>query len=112
MLEFLKYLKDDQYDAYFFLPGEKENQIHIEGSLYKDPGEGIGSSNLGHNYHVVLFKEDEEHNVVDLDQFEGVLGCPLEYMSGLLPSDWYGIIARKTTTSSAFVDRLVARLTE
>jgi hypothetical protein len=112
MLDFLTYLKDENYDAYFFLPGEKENQIHVEASLYKNPGEGLGSSALGHNYHVVLFREDEDRNVVDLDQFEGVLTCPLEYISGLLPSDWYGIIARKTTTSTDFLDRLVAKLQE
>jgi hypothetical protein len=110
MLDFLKPLKDEEYDAFFFLPGESDEQIHIELNHYKNPGEKIKGSEIGDWWHIVLFKEGEEGDITNLDNFEAILGCPLEYASTLIPNNWNGMIAKKTTTSDAFVEKLVAKL--
>jgi hypothetical protein len=38
MLDYLKVLQDKEHDAFFFLPGPKEDTIHLEGASYKDAG--------------------------------------------------------------------------
>lgn len=109
MLDFLKELKGEEFDAYFFLPGETQEKIHIEGALYKDPGEQVGGSSLGKEYHVILFKENET-GIYDVDRFDAVFAEPLEYMSSRIPENWYGVMARKTTTSNTFIQKLFDKL--
>lgn len=109
MLDFLKELKGEEFDAYFFLPGETEEKIHIEGAQYRDRGQLLGGSSLGEEYHVILFKENEK-GIYDIDRFDAVFAEPLEYMSGLIPENWYGVMARKTTTSGEFVQKLFDKL--
>jgi hypothetical protein len=116
MLDFLKTLKNEDHDAIFFLPGPKEDSLHIESAVYKNPGEKLGGSPMGDSYHVILFKEDSKNGnevkIYDIDKFEAILAEPLEYISTLIPQDWFGIIARRTTTSEAFIEKTFAKLTE
>ena len=110
MLEFLKVLKEDDHDAYFFLPGPKKDSIHLEGATYKDAGESVGGNDIGESYHVILFKEDDDGELVDIDMFDAIFADPLEYMSGLIPSGIFGIMARKTTTSNNFIQKTFDKL--
>ena len=110
MLDYLKVLKDEEHDAYFFLPGPKDDTIHLEGASYKDAGENVGHSEMGNAYHVILFKEDADGELVDIDMFDAIFMDPLEYMSGLIPSGIFGIMARKTTTSNSFIQKMFDKL--
>ena len=106
MLDFLKPLVGQPHDALFILPGEKEDQLHIETAVYKNPGESVDKSAMGNSYHVILFKEDNDKDgIYDIDQFEAVFCDHLEYASNLIPSKWYIIMARKTTTSNDFIKK-------
>jgi len=112
MLEFLQPLKDRNHDFFTFLAGEEEGAINIMGSEYVNPGEKIGGSSLGDLYHIVLFRDSKENRdeYDDVDTFEAILACPLEYASGLINGGFYGIIAKKTTTSHNLMDKLVAMM--
>jgi hypothetical protein len=79
-------------------------------SQYANPGEKIGGNSLGDLYHIVLFRESKENSEEydDVDEFEAILACPLEYASGLIPGGFFGIIARKTTTSDKLVNKILA----
>lgn len=110
MLDYLKVLQNEEHDALFFLPGPKKDTIHLEGATYKDAGENIGGSEMGNAYHVILFKEDEDGELVDIDMFDAIFSDPLEYMSGLIPSGIFGIMARKTTTSNNFIQKTFDKL--
>ena len=116
MLDYLKKLKDDPegpFDAIFFLPGEKEGEIRIEGNQFKEPGEPIGGSSMGVTYEVVLFKDDTEHDkLYDVDRFEAIFLDPYEYISNLISQDWFGMIVKKTTTSGGFIQRIFDKLQE
>jgi hypothetical protein len=102
MLESLKNFKNQNFDSYAFLPSE-EDQIHFQGSNYVDPGEKLDGSEMGDCYHVILFKEGEDGQVIHLDKFDAILTAPLEYISRLLPDGWLGVISRKTTTSEKYM---------
>ena len=109
MLDYLKPLKNEKFDFLTFLEGDKKDSIQIQGTLYSDPGEPIDVSIHGNSYHIILFKEDKEKpsEYGDIDNFDAVLVDPLEYISGLIPSGWFGIIARKTTTSRPLIDKML-----
>jgi hypothetical protein len=112
MLDFLKVLKSNKVDTIFFLPGDSKNSIDIQTSEYAEPGEIIESSSLGEKWHIILFHCDEKGELINPDKFEAILSDPLEYISGLIPQDWFGILAKKTTTSSCFVEEMFAKLNE
>ena len=109
MLPYLQPIKGTDYDALYFLPDEEK--MHIEAAQYKETSESIENSKMGNKYHIILIKESEE-GFTDLDKFEAILSCPLEYASHLIPSGWYGVIARKTSTSYEFSEEMYNKLSE
>lgn len=110
MLDFLNSLKNEEYDALFFIPGDEEGKVHVEINKYQNPGEKIGGNTFGDEWHIILFKEDVDGSVTNLDNFDAILGCPLEYASTLIPYDWSGMIAKKTSTSKEFVEKVLDKL--
>ena len=112
MLEYLQPLKNEKIDFLTFLAGDEEGKVNIMGSEYANPGEKVGGNTLGDLYHIVLFRDSTENpdEYDNVDDFEAILACPLEYVSGLIPGGFYGIVARKTTTSHKLMDRLLAMM--
>jgi len=108
MLPCLQEMKNVPFDCITFLPNEDEN-VNIESGTLSDVGEPVGGSQLGHSYHIVLFKESEE-GPTHLDKFQAILACPLEYVSWLIPAGWYGMIVRSTTTTQQIADTLYDRI--
>jgi hypothetical protein len=110
MLEFMKEFTD-HYDALFFLPhDENEDQVVVHARKFTDAGESLNATSIGPSWHVVLFETDEEGLAKNIDVFDAILSEPREYISGLIPLDIYGVVARKTTTSKAFLDDFVAKI--
>lgn len=109
MLDYLEPLKKTNYDCLLFIPGEKPGTLHIEGREYNEDDEkdrtNLGGNQLGDNYHILLYKDNEEKGIHNLDLFEGILMDPLEYASRLIPQGWYGIFAKKTASSSDFINK-------
>jgi hypothetical protein len=105
-------MKGEKFDFLSFLEGTKKNSIEIIGTEYANPGEPLDVGIMGESFHVILFRDHEEdpEQYSDAEHFDAVLVDPLEYISGLIPQGWYGIIARKTTTSKPLLDRLLANL--
>lgn len=102
MLDLFKKVSDT-FDALFFVPmDDDETEIYIQTSEYKNKGELIDSTEIGPTWHIVLFKHDGK-KISDLDSFEGIFSDPREYVSGLISSGWYGVVAKKTTTSEKFI---------
>ena len=103
MLEcFREYTGD--YDAILFLPHEEEGKIQIEGKQFANKGEKLDGSEMGDCYQIILFKLDEEDDPIYLEKFEAILTKPIEYISMLIPMDWYGMVCRKTTTSLKYAN--------
>lgn len=103
MLDYLKQFEKQSYDTFMFLPGEKEEDIHIETNEFKEKGNKLGGSNLGDCYDIIIFK-DKKGDVDNLERFDAILIEPLEYISMLIPLDFYGVICKKTTTSGKLMD--------
>ena len=105
--------KKNDHDAFYFVASPKDKQgnynINFEGFKYKDPGV-YETFDLGQMYHVILYREDKEGLTIDLDLFEGILLDPYYYVSKLIPGGWYGVVAKKSTTSHGFVNEAYAEL--
>jgi len=110
MLKFFETVKD--YDTLCFIPVEgQNNSLNIIVSQHKNAGEPVGGSPMGPEWHVVLFKSENDA-VGDLDHFDAILTDPREYVSSLIEQDWYGMVSRKTTTSKEFVEKVLTSLKE
>ena len=108
MLDYLQPLKGHDVDFIMFFEGSQPNSIKVEGSQYEDRGTPVGGNDLGHAYHIILMKDHPTEDKFDkFDSFEAILACPLEYISGLIPEGWYGVIAKKTTTSEPMYQRML-----
>ena len=103
----LGYLEDiEGFDALFFLPQDDEDDIRIVANKYKNPGKEIEGNSIGNWWHILLFKCNDESGAVEhLDTFDAIFSDPREYISGLIPQGWYGVFAKKTTTSDAFINK-------
>mgnify|MGYP003325314268 FL=1 len=102
MLDFISIFKNnikDDFDIIQFLSGETKDSIEVSAAEYKEKEEYVESSPLGKKYHILLFKEDESGKLIHPDMFEAILTDPYEYISELIPQDWCGVIAKKTTNS-------------
>jgi hypothetical protein len=107
MLDFLKEIDNDVDMIKFFPHDELDNALEITGEKYKEPAESIDGTTVGPAWHVILFQwDDEKGKVINQDKFDAILSEPREYISGLIPQDWYGIIARKTTKSTKIVNEM------
>jgi hypothetical protein len=102
-------IKDSNFDCLTFMPSEDDN-VKIEAGQIEHKGEKVGGSALGDSYQILLFKENEEGDPTEIDQFNAILGCPLEYASFLIPAGWYGLIMKHTTTSPEIVEDLLGRI--
>lgn len=108
MLPFLEEFKGQDNDVLQFLPGDDEGDIVLQSGKYIDEGTPIGGSTLGDAYHINLLKFNKEGDP-EFDSFDSILVDPLTYMSHIIPAGFYGIIARKTTTSKEANDDVYSK---
>ena len=116
MIEPLREIKNDPdgpFDIIYFLPGDNEDEVNIQVSKFRNPGEKIGGNQIGDAYEVVLFKDNIEEDVLDnIDRFEAIFSEPCEYISNLILQNWFGMVVRKTTNSGKFVQNVFDKLNE
>jgi hypothetical protein len=106
MISQLKDLTED-YDIIRFLPTENEDQLYVDVLRYKEQANCIGGSPLGKEYHILLFRFDEEENTKDLDLFDAILIDPRVYVSHILYDGWYGAVGKKTENSRKIFDDMM-----
>jgi hypothetical protein len=108
MIEPFKQISSD-FDVLFFLPHDEDDKVHIEAARYGKKGKLVDNSEIGPTWHIILFKTDE-NGIKDKDVFEAIFSDPREYVSNLIPQDWYGFVAKKTTTSKKFVREAIDKI--
>lgn len=110
----LKQLQDiKEYDTIMFIPHpEDETLTNVNVATYKKQGEKVGGTDLGDFYDIILFRMNEEDDIIELEKFEAILVDPKVYVSRMVKCDYYGMVAKKTTTSEDFVNNTFAKWTE
>ena len=85
-------MKEAKCHAIAFLPSENpEEQAIIQGLHYKDEGE-------------------IDDGFSQLEQFEAVLSCPFTYSDRMYHGNYFGVVAKKTSTSSEVVESLLEKI--
>lgn len=105
-------MKEVKCHAITFLPSDKpEEQSVIQGLHYKDHGETIKTqSDMGDLYDIILFRGDEKEGYTDLEKFEAILVCPYTYSNRMYHGNYFGVVAKKTSTSSEVVEMILERI--
>ena len=102
---------EETFDGFWFLPCDEEG-LNLSFFTFKDEygdGDPIGGNQLGDNYHLAFFKENEEGLPEFDDAFEAILGDPESYIKNLVGAGLYGCVVRKTTkTGKWFEDYLTS----
>ena len=107
MLKDLEPYRDIEFDSIAFLPNSfDKNAVDINSGVYVNPGE----SSAENMYHIAIFKLNDNSEIYDKDIFDAVLLDPLEYISTILPNDYYGVISRKTTNSPIVMQKILELL--
>jgi hypothetical protein len=100
---------EETFDGFWFLPCDKEG-LNLSFFTFKDEyggGTPIGGNQMGDNYHLAFFKENEKGLPEFNDAFEAILGDPESYIKNLVGAGLYGCVVRKTTkTGKWFEDYL------
>jgi hypothetical protein len=100
---------EETFDGFWFLPCEEEGLNLSFFTFSNDVGGGtpIGGNQMGDNYHLAFFKENEKGLPEFNDAFEAILGDPESYIKNLVGAGLYGCVVRKTTkTGKWFEDYL------
>jgi len=111
MIEFFQQLNNDKFDVLFFLPHEEESGVYLESATYNKPGKLVDSGPIGPAWTIYLIRKSQDGTWIK-DVFEGIFSDPRDYISNLIPQNWYGFVAKKTTTSKKFVNETIAKLNE
>lgn len=109
--------QEHEYDGFYFLPFvEKESDDEeLKFVLFKfqdeyADGEKIGGNAMGDEYHIAFFRENENGHAEFDVSFDAILGDPLKYAEGLIGSNLYGCIVRKTTKSTEWFQGYLKRV--
>jgi hypothetical protein len=97
---------EETFDGFWFLPCDEEG-LNLSFFTFKDEyggGTPIGGNQLGDNYHLAFFKENEEGMPEFDDAFEAILGDPESYIKNLVGAGLYGCVVRKTTKTGKWFD--------
>lgn len=97
-----------EFDGIFFIPDDEDDEaVSVSHFSFKDEyanGKPVGSTSMGDMFHVAFFVEDED-GLPKLDgAFEAIFGDPTTYVKGLVGSNVFGCLVRKTDRSQKWFD--------
>jgi hypothetical protein len=93
----------EDYDGFYFLPGEDEYEINIAYFKFKEgewTASAVETTSLGDKYHIAFFKRDINGDPMFDEEFEAIFTDPSVYIQGLAGAKLYGCVLRKTEKST------------
>lgn len=89
------------FDGFYFYPSDQEDEMKYGFFKFNNDalGKDIEGTDLGHMYHVVLFKVDDEEEIVMDDCFEAIFSDPIEYSKRLAEMNMTGTFLKKKEKS-------------
>jgi hypothetical protein len=106
-------MSKDEYDGFYFLPGDEDGDLNLAYFKFK-PGEEfeadpVKDSPMGDTYHIAFFRRDANGDPMFDDAFEAVFADPSIYVGGLVGADLYGCVLRKTEKSAKWWEEYLTR---
>lgn len=97
---------EGEVDGVTFLPKNKKREIDLKGFTFVGKRLKYQKSELGHFYHIMIYKANEFGDAVNIDKFEAILTDPSVYISNLIECGFFGVVIKKTKTSKKIIDNL------
>lgn len=95
---------ETNFDGFHLTPSENEDEFRFDFFEFtEDMGELIEGTKLGHMYHVILFKTEDDSVKID-DTFEAIFADPVVYAKSLPESNIFGTFVKKREKTQAWVD--------
>lgn len=95
---------ETNFDGFHLTPSENEDEFRFDFFEFtEDMGELIEGSKLGHMYHVILFKTEDDSVKID-DTFEAIFADPVVYAKSLPEANIFGTFVKKREKTQAWVD--------
>ena len=109
MKEFLRVLKDKNFDGINFYLNDDDN-MEVTGFELKEFGEKKEGSMMGDMYDIIIAKYWPPHLP---ERFEAILSSPLHYISRMMDDGFVGVVVKATTTTDKFMhDIFVEKFTK
>lgn len=100
--------KPEEYDGFYFLPAEEDDQLELHFFHLKDEyADGVAENK--DLYHIAFFNRDEEGQPKFDGSFEAVIGDPSAYIHNLIGAETYGCMLRKTNKSDKWFENYLTK---
>jgi len=103
--EILKEIFADNVDGVSFIPNGSVEDVNIKGFCYNKKSK-YEKYDIGHVYHILIYKCNDDGTITNLDNFEAVLTDPYVYVSNLIACDFFGVVSKKTKKSKTFIKEI------
>lgn len=107
--EIVSTIFDNESDGISFFPSDREGNLQINGFVYSRKYKEYVSE-LGNYYHILVYKANDFGDIYHRDNFTAILTDPRVYVTNLIKSDFYGLVAKKTTGSKKFVTEIYRKM--
>lgn len=92
------------FDGFHLTPGEGEDEVRFDFFEFtEDMGDLIEGTKLGHMYHVILFKTEEDSVRIE-DSFEAIFADPVVYARSLPEANIFGTFVKKREKTKDWIN--------
>lgn len=104
--EIIKQIFADNADGVTFLPANGNvHDLNITGFKYNRKSK-YEKGNLGHLYHIMIYKCTHDGMITHPDNFVAVLTDPYVYVSSIIECGFFGVVTKKTKSSGKFIKEM------
>jgi hypothetical protein len=95
---------DTDYDGFYFLPTEEDNELQLAYFKLNDEhrGDPVIANSIGDIFHVAFFRKGADGMPEFDEEFEAVFSDPRTYVKNLIGANLFGTFLRKTQKSGEF----------
>lgn len=111
MKEMLKEMFESNDGICFISEDENQEELSIKSFSYKRK-QKAEEEKLGYRYHIMLYKTDPIKGIYSEDNFTAILTDPHVYANWIIECGFYGIISKKTKSSTKFINEIYKKLLE
>jgi hypothetical protein len=108
--EVIKEIFEKNSDGITFLP-TPDLDIDIKGFDYTKKSK-YDVHELGHYYHIMIYKTDYDGFATHTDNFTAILTDPHVYVSNIIMSGFYGVVVKKNKISNKFINDVYKKVIE
>ena len=100
------------FDGFHLTPSENDGECRFDFFEFTDDmGKHIDGTKLGHMYHVILFKTENDCVKVD-DTFEAIFSDPVVYAKTLPEANIFGTFVKKREKTQEWIDVFLKGVSE